>query len=154
MRCALCEEKMNTLTKSILINASNEKIWAILADVRRTPEWIMGVQGSERTGGILEGKGLRWREQSVLERQNIEMEHEMVEFNPGKGLKTRTTLPMNGWMDRTLELKPAGSAVEVCILVVWDLGMAGMLLGEKKVTALMNELFDVTLLNLKELAEK
>lgn len=145
---------MNSLAKAILINAGAEKIWAILADVRRTPEWIMGVQESERTGEICEGKGLRWRERSLLENQNIEMEHEMVEWEPQKKLKVHSSLPMNGWLDRTLELKPSGSAIEASILVAWDLGIAGMILGEKKVNALMNTLFEVTLANLKDLSEK
>lgn len=145
---------MQSLSKSILINASAEKIWAILADVTRTTEWIMGVQESERTGEIREGKGLRWRERSLLEKQNIEMEHEMIEWDPAKKLKVHSTLPMNGQMDRTLELRSAGNGVEASILVDWDLGIAGMLLGEKKVTALMESLFETTLANLKELAEK
>ncbi len=145
---------MNSLTKSVLINASADKIWALLADVTRTPEWIMGVQESERTGEIREGKGLRWRERSVLEKQNIEMEHEMIEWEPLKKLKVHSALPMNGWMDRTLELKTSGTCVEASIVVDWDLGIAGMLLGEKKVTAILNNLFEVTLENLKELSEK
>ncbi len=145
---------MKTLTKNILINASAEKIWALLADVTRTPEWIMGVQESERTGEIREGKGLRWRERSLLENQNIEMDHEMVEWEPPKRLKVHSALPMSGWMDRTLELTKAGDAVNASILVSWDLGIAGMLLGEKKVAAIMDSLFEVTLANLKDLAEK
>jgi uncharacterized protein YndB with AHSA1/START domain len=145
---------MNSLSKNITINAPAEKIWALLADVTRTPEWIMGVQESERTGEIREGKGLRWNERSLLEKQNIEMQHEMVEWEPEKRLKVHSQLPMNGWMNRTLELKPAGAGVEASIVVSWDLGIAGMLLGEQKVTNLLNNLFEVTLANLKDLSEK
>jgi carbon monoxide dehydrogenase subunit G len=145
---------MNSLTKNITINASVEKIWAILADVTRTPEWIMGVQESERTGEIREGKMLRWRERSLLENQNIEMDHEMIEWEPCRKLKVHSALPMNGWMDRTLEIQDSCAGARIQIFVEWDLGIAGMLLGEKKVTALMNSLFEVTLANLKDLAEK
>lgn len=137
-----------------MINASAEKIWAILADVRRTPEWIMGVQESERTGEISDGKGLRWRERSLLENQNIEMEHEMVEWEPAMRFKVHSTLPMNGRMEKTIELGRDGENTKVSIQVEWDLGIAGMLLGDKKVTALMDTLFEVTLANLKDLAEK
>lgn len=145
---------MNSLTKSIAINTTAEKIWNILADVTRTPEWIDGVQESERTGEIREGKGLRWRERSLLERQNIEMEHEMTEWDPGKRLKVSSSLPMNGRLERTLEIQKGPAGCDVSINVKWDLGIAGMLLGERKVTALMENLFETTLANLKDLAEK
>ena len=137
-----------------MIRASAEKIWGILAAVERTPEWIDGVQESERTGELREGKGLRWRERSVLERQNIEMEHEMIEWEPGTRMKVQSVLPMNGWLERTLELQKIGDSHEVKITVAWDLGIAGMLLGEQKVAVLMENLFEVTLANLKDLAEK
>ncbi|MBU9888270.1 MAG: SRPBCC family protein [Candidatus Omnitrophica bacterium] len=145
---------MGSLTKQILINAPAQTIWDILAAVERTPEWIDGVQESERTGEVCEGVGLRWRELSVLERQHIEMAHEMVAWEPLKHLKVRSVLPMNGWLERTLEIKSSGSSQEVEIKVDWDLGIAGMLLGEKKVADLMETLFETTLANLKDLAEK
>lgn len=145
---------MGTLTKQIGINAPAGKIWEILAAVERTPEWIDGVKESERTGEVREGEGTRWRELSVLERQNIEMEHTMVAWEPMARLKVRSVLPMNGWLERTLELQNVGTGHEVKITVTWDLGIAGMLLGEKKVTGMMENLFEVTLANLKDLAEK
>ena len=52
---------MNSLKKQIQIKASLEKIWAILADVTRTPEWVDGVKESERTGAVREGQGIRER---------------------------------------------------------------------------------------------
>ncbi len=145
---------MGKLTKQTLIEASAEKIWGILAAVERTPEWIDGVKESERTGEIREGKGLRWRENSVLERQNIEMEHEMTEWEPMTRMKVRSALPMNGWLERTIELQKAADGQEVRITVAWDLGIAGMLLGEQKVAVLMENLFETTLANLKDMAEK
>ena len=145
---------MGMLNKQTVVNASAEKIWDILAAVERTPEWIDGVKESERTGEIREGQGLRWRELSVLERQNIEMEHEMTAWEPRTRMKVRSVLPMNGWLERTLELQQVVDGQEVRITVAWELGIAGMLLGEKKVVELMENLFETTLMNLKDLAEK
>ena len=160
---------MKSLTKSILIHASLETIWAILADVKRTPEWVDGVKDSERTGAIKEGKGICWRESCVLDRQHIEVEHEMVVWEPMKKAVIQSKLPMNGSMTRTLVFspKPEGppskqdearpssqGGVEITVEFLWDLGIAGMLLGEEKVKNILDQSFENTLANWKDLAEK
>ncbi|HPW65310.1 MAG: Polyketide cyclase / dehydrase and lipid transport [Candidatus Omnitrophica bacterium ADurb.Bin314] len=145
---------MNSLIKSVLINASLEKVWALMADTRRTPEWVDGVQESERTGEVSEGKGLCWRERSLFKNQNIEMEHEFIEWEPMSRARIKTSLPMNGWMDRTLEFSRTPDGVEVKINAKWDLGIAGMLLGERKVFEILETSFEQTLLNWKERVEK
>ena len=145
---------MNSLTKQILINASLEKTWAILADVARTPEWVDGVKDSERTGAIREGKGARWRESCVLDRQHIEVEHEMTVWEPMKKAVIQSKLPMNGSMTRTLALHEKAEGVEVAVEFAWDLGIAGMILGEEKVKNILDQSFENTLANWKDLAEK
>ena len=145
---------MNSLKKSILIKTSLEKIWAILADVTRTPEWVDGVKESERTGPIHEGRGMRWRESCVLDRQHIEVEHEMTVWESPRRAVIQSVLPMNGSMTRTLVFDSKEEGVEVAIEFVWDLGIAGMLLGEQKVRAILDQSFENTLANWKDLAEK
>ena len=145
---------MNALKKQILINAPLKKIWAILADVKRTPEWVDGVKESDRTGAVLEGKGLRWRESCVLGNQHIEVEHEMTVWEPMKKAVIQSALPMNGSMTRTLVFEEKPGAVEVAVEFLWDLGIAGMLLGEQKVRNILDQSFENTLLNWKDLAEK
>lgn len=145
---------MKSLTKSILINAPLEKIWGLMADTSRTPEWVDGVRESERTGERREGKGLRWRESSILKNQNIDMEHEFTEWDPMTCARIKTSLPMNGWMDRVLKFTPGSDGVKVSIDAQWDLGIAGMLLGEQKVFEILQTSFEQTLLNWKEMVEK
>ena len=145
---------MNSLTKSILIHAPIEKIWAILADVTRTPEWVDGAKESERTGAIREGKGTRWRENCVLDRQHIEVEHEMTVWEPMKRAVIQSKLPMNGSMTRTLVLDPKPEGVHITVEFLWDLGIAGMILGEEKVKSILDQSFENTLANWKDLAEK
>ncbi len=145
---------MNSLTQSILISASLETIWTILADVARTPEWVDGVKESERTGAIREGKGARWRESCVLDRQHIEVEHEMTVWEPMKKAVIQSKLPMNGSMTRTLVFSPKPEGVEITVEFLWDLGIAGMLLGEAKVRNILDQSFENTLANWKDLAEK
>ena len=145
---------MNSLTKKILINSSIEKIWAILADVTRTSEWVDGVKESERTGAVQEGKGMRWRESCVLDRQHIEVEHTMAVWEPMKKAVIQSKLPMNGSMTRTLVFGPKADGAEVTVEFVWDLGIAGMLLGEEKVKNILDQSFENTLANWKDLVEK
>ncbi len=144
---------MQTLTKSILIRASLEKVWGILADIRRMPEWVDGVKESERTGEIAEGKGFRWRESSELGRQCIEAENEMIVWEPMSRAVIQSKLPMNGVMTRTHDFEACSEGTRVKIEVAWDLGIAGMILGEAKIRAILDESFENTLANWKERAE-
>ena len=145
---------MNSLKKQMLIKASLKKVWAILADVSRTPEWVDGVKESERTGATTEGKGLRWREACVLDRQHIEVEHEMAVWEPMKKAVIQSRLPMNGSMTRTLDFHEKPEGVEITVEFHWDLGIAGMILGEEKVRNILDQNFENTLANWKDLAEK
>ncbi len=145
---------MKTLSKSILINTPLEKIWSILVDVTRTPEWVDGVKESERTGAIREGKGTRWCESCVLDRQHIEVEHEMVVWEPMKKAVIQSKLPMNGSMTRTLVFNETPEGVEIAVEFLWDLGIAGMILGEEKVRNILEQSFENTLANWKDLSEK
>jgi uncharacterized membrane protein len=145
---------MNSLKKQILINAPLEKIWVILADVTLTPQWVDGVKESERTGAIREGKGMRWRESCELDRQHIEAEHEMTAWEPMKKAVIQSALPMSGSMTRALLFEPQPGGVKVSVEFSWDLGIAGMILGEEKVRKILDQSFTNTLANWKDLAEK
>jgi carbon monoxide dehydrogenase subunit G len=145
---------MGNLSKKVLINAPLEKVWAILGDVSRMAEWVDGVKESERTGTIREGKGLRWREACVLDRQHIEVEHEMTAWEPMKKAIIESKLPMNGSMTRIHQFYGKPEGVEVKVDFSWDLGVAGMLLGEEKVKNILDQSFENTLANWKDRAER
>lgn len=145
---------MNSLTKTVLIKAPLEKIWGILADIRRMPEWVDGVKECERTGEITEGKGLRWHEACELGRQHIEAEHEMTVWEPMSYAVIESKLPMNGVMKRTHAFEKTPEGIRVAIEVSWDLGIAGMILGEQKVRDILDQSFAATLANWKDRAEK
>jgi carbon monoxide dehydrogenase subunit G len=145
---------MNSLKKNILINAPLEKVWRILGDVGRMSQWVDGVKESERMGAVKEGKGLCWRESCVLDRQHIEVEHEMVTWEPMTKAVIHSKLPMNGSMTRTHYFHEKPGGVEISVEFSWDLGIAGMLLGEEKVKNILDQSFENTLANWKDLAEK
>ena len=145
---------MGNLSKKILIHAPLKKVWNILGDVSRMSEWVDGVKESERTGTVKEGEGLRWRESCVLDRQHIEVEHEMTVWEPMREAVIQSKLPMNGSMTRTHDFTEKQEGVEVAVEFSWDLGIAGMLLGEKKVRDILDQSFENTFANWKDLAEK
>ena len=97
---------------------------------------------------------MKWRESCVLDRQHIEAEHEMVAWEPMKLAVIQSVLPMNGSMMRTHVFSEKPDGIEVAVEFGWDLGIAGMLLGEAKVKNILDQSFENTLANWKDLAEK
>jgi hypothetical protein len=95
-----------------------------------------------------------WRESCVLDRQHIELEHEMTVWDPIRKAVIQSKLPMNGSMTRTLVFIQKPEGVEITAEFLWDLGIAGMLLGEQKVRNILDQSFENTLANWKDLAEK
>ena len=145
---------MNSLKKQILIKAPLEKVWAILGDVARMSDWVDGVKESERTGSVKEGVGLRWCESCELGKQCIETENEMTVWEPMSRAVIQSSLPMNGTMTRDHHFFEKPEGVEVVVEFSWNLGIAGMILGEEKVRNILDQSFENTLANWKDLAEK
>ena len=57
-------------------------------------------------------------------------------------------------MTRTLAFNAKPEGVEVRAEFQWDLGIAGMILGEEKVKNILDQSFENTLANWKDLSEK
>ena len=49
---------MGDIQKKITFRAPVEKVWEVWTDVGKTPEWVEGVQSSEVTSPVKEGRGL------------------------------------------------------------------------------------------------
>ena len=156
---------MGSLSKQIFFNAPLEKVWKIWTDVEKTPEWVEGVQSSKITSPIKEGKGLEWEEKCVFGKQTIQMDHAMKEWDVLKKTFARTGLPMGGSMETTAEFRSVGAGsprpgegtsplhTEVNLLVEWDLGMVGMMIGEDKLHHMMDKALSATTSKWKAKAE-
>ncbi len=144
---------MGNLEKEIIINADLEKVWGMLADVSKMSSWVDGVRESDKTGSVFEGKGLKWIEQCEIGKQHIESENEFTVWEPMSFAVIEAKLPMGGVMKREHFLKSVDGGVQVNVKVSWNLGIAGMLLGEEKVRNILDESFSNTLANWKEKAE-
>ncbi len=144
---------MGSLSKQIFFNAPLEKVWKIWTDVEKSPEWVEGVQSSKITSHEREGKGLEWEEKCLFGKQVIQMDHEMKEWEPLKKTYARTGLPMGGSMETTAEFKTSGAVTEANLLVEWDLGMVGMMIGEDKLHHMMDKALNATTEKWKAKAE-
>ena len=144
---------MGSISKQIFFNAPVEKVWKIWTEVEKTPEWVEGVQSSKITSPVREGKGLEWEEKCVFGKQTIQMDHTMKEWDPQKKTFTRTGLPMGGSMETTAEFKSSSQGAEVNLLLEWDLGMVGMMIGEDKLHHMMQKSLDATVQKWKVKAE-
>ena len=144
---------MGQISRQLFFNAPPEKVWKVWTDVEQTPQWVEGVQESKITSAVREGKGLEWKEKCLFGKQVIQMDHEMKDWEPLKKTFARTGLPMGGSMETTAEFKPSAQGAEVHMLVEWDLGMVGMMIGEDKLQHMMEKSFNATMDKWKAKAE-
>ena len=144
---------MGSFQRQIFFNAPLAKVWKIWTDVEKTPEWVEGVQESKITSPVREGKGLCWKEKCLFGKQVIQMDHEYKEFEPQKKTFARTGLPMGGSMETAAEFKSSPQGAEVNLLVEWDLGMVGVMIGEDKLQHMMEKSFNATIEKWKAKAE-
>ncbi len=135
---------MGSISKQIFFKVPVEKVWGIWTDVEKTPEWVEGVQQSKIISDVREGKGLEWQEKCLFGKQVIQMDHEVKQWEPLKKTFYRTGLPMGGSMETTAEFKAIPEGTEVNLLVEWDLGMVGMMIGEDKLQHMMDKAFTLT----------
>jgi len=144
---------MGTIQKQLFFNAPLDKVWNIWTDVEKTPEWVEGVSKSEVTSSVREGKGLKWKEKCLFGKKEIQMDHEIKEFETQKRTVIHTGLPMGGSMDRTTDFKESPQGTEVNVLLEWDLGMVGAFFDEDKLRHMMEKSFDATATKWKAKAE-
>ena len=145
---------MGQINKQLFFNARIEKVWKIWTDVEKTPEWVEGVQESQITSTIRDGKGVEWREKCLFGKQVIQMDHKMTDFEPQKRTVVWTGLPMGGTMESTAEFTETSKATEVNIQLEWDLGIVGAMIGDDKLHHMMEKSFDQTAAKWKARAEK
>ena len=144
---------MGEISKQLFFKAPLDKVWKVWVDVEKTPEWVEGVQESQITSQTREGKGLAWKEKCLFGKTVIQMDHEMIEWEPEKKTAIHTGLPMGGFMDRTAEFKTSSEGTEVNIQMEWDMGIAGAMIGEDKLHHMMEKSFGLTVSKWKAKAE-
>ena len=140
---------MNQIKVSFEFKAPVEKVWAVLADTSKTPEWVHGVKSSEALDEGEARKAFCWEEKVSIDGQNADIQNEFVEWAPHQNAAIKTTLPMGGWMRKQFTFSPQESEKgEGCLLSIemtWNLGILEMLAGPTKVHAALEKSLHKTL---------
>lgn len=159
---------MNQIKLDYQFDAPIEKVWAILADVTTTPEWVHGVKQSIATDEGKARKGFCWEEKVSIDGQNADIQNEFVEWVAQKHAAIKTSLPMGGWMRKQFQFSPLPNSLpagaekgeegefseraEGCLLSIemtWNLGILEMLAGPTKVYTALEKSLHKTLENWK-----
>lgn len=138
---------MNTIKLDFEFAAPLEKVWNILADVEKTPEWVHGVKASSPSDVGAARKGFCWEEKVSIDGQNADVRHEFSEWDPHKSAVIKTDLPMGGWMRKTFLFSEKDEKTNLQIEMIWNLGILEMLAGPSKVHAALEKSLNQTLQN-------
>ena len=132
---------MNQIKLNFEFNVPAEKVWAVLADITKTPEWVYGVKVSEALDEGVARKGFCWEEKVSIDGQNADIQNEFVDWAPHQNAAIKTTVPMGGWMRKQFAFTEENGKTNLEIEMTWNLGILEMLAGPAKVyTALEKSL--------------
>ena len=71
------------------IKASPAATWRAISPLESVPQWLSGVESVEHTGGPTEGVGRRQRVTKLLYAHDVEIDQEVVAWEPEKVLAIR-----------------------------------------------------------------
>lgn len=136
---------MNQIKLDVQFDAPVEKVWAVLADVQKTPEWVHGVKSSVASDEGQARKGFCWEEKVSIDGQNADIQNEFVEWKENEQAAIKTELPMGGWMRKVFNFSKLAGKTKMEIEMTWNLGILEMLAGPTKVYAALEKSLHKTL---------
>lgn len=105
---------MVDVTVKLRMDASPDRVGAIMFDAARDPEWIGGAKRSEVLGPLPYGVGTRVRREGAFLGRRFSWTTEVVEFVPGGAVRMKHVAgPFKGGVDYSIA--PAGDGAEVTI---------------------------------------
>lgn len=141
-----------TVKKSIIINATRERIWRKIGNIAGLPAWVSGVKEttylSKRKSGVGTVRKITFDDKNVVE------EH-VVAWEPGKYFTYIATegLPLRAYV-ATISLKPKGPK---SVQITWQSYLNSKQMSEKEFLeflALMGSFYEASLESLKRILEK
>lgn len=115
------------VSRQRVVAAPPENVWGLIASVERLPEWFAGVEAAASLPGPVEGIGRRQRLTRYLRGHTVEMEQEVVAWDPPRLLALRHVRESIEGRDVTgvrnfvtrLTLAPVGGGTRVTIQYEW-----------------------------------
>ena len=152
---------MPNLTIRRSLAAPPERVWPLLADAARWPEWMPGVETSRVTSDRVEGTGRRQRLERAWGGRRGEVDLEITEWEPPRRigwlhLGERLGGKQQGFardIRTRVTLEPAGGGSEIAFEGSWEpVGLVGRMLGTTLVASRAEEMLRGAAENLERLA--
>ena len=144
------------------LGAPPDRIWPYLADAKRWPEWMPGLESSEVTNGKTEGVGRRQRLGLSYAGRRAEIELEITEWEPERRIGWVHLVERIQGMEQkfardirtTVTLAPAaGGGTDMTFEGSWQpVGLMGKMLGKTLVESRANTIFETAAQRLESLA--
>ncbi|MFN2432562.1 MAG: SRPBCC family protein [Gemmatimonadota bacterium] len=145
------------------ITAPPERVWPLLADPTRWPEWLPGITTSEVTAGPVEGVGRRQRLDAAYAGQHGEIELRITDWEPRRRIGWVHTAERIGGKQQNfakdirtiITLTPAGTGTELQVEGSWEpVGIMGKMLGKTLVQSRAEGMLGGAAENLERLARE
>jgi hypothetical protein len=134
-----------------VIEASADKVATIVFDPSRDSEWLTGVLSSKMMSDGQLGVGSKIVKKAEYFGKRYEADFEVLEFEEGRLLKMRTTVPLE--FEVVFQINPQGDTCEVSMSLI-SLGKLPIAMPEFIVVRALEESISRDLKKLKSIAEK
>lgn len=114
-------------TRQRIVEAAPMEVWSAITPLERTPHWLAGVESVEHTGGPLLGAGRKQRVTKLLYNHDVEIDLEIVAWEPERLLSFRHLRESSGGkaltsvrdFHTTVFLQPEGLWTRVQVEYSW-----------------------------------
>ena len=152
---------MPSLRITRTIDVPPERVWPLLADPKRWPEWLPGVTTSVVTSGPAEGVGRRQKLEVAYAGQRGEIELRITDWEPLRRIGWEHTAERIGGKQQNLArdirtlvtLTPRGGGTDVAVEGSWEpVGLMGKMLGKTLVQSRAESMLGGAVENLEKVA--
>lgn len=136
----------------ILIAASPEKVWALISDLERGPEWSVVTLRCEITSEGPPGVGCTYRSVSKFAASKITTEHQIVEWDPPHRMVTKVVKGAESILTQTCEAQAGGTLLTMSNEFATPAGLLGFV--SDKLAKQVTDILAQELARIKEVVEK
>lgn len=145
---------MARIEKSIEIDAAPQKVWDLLKELERMPEWMTSMKSHKITSEKRYGKGVTTHCVMQHGDRTFEYDAEVTEYNEPENAAWHCDKPMR--FDGSYTLKAVDSKTKLTMVLDYDLpySILGKMIDTLKVSKEMDRGVEEGLQNIKKMLEK